>query len=654
MGAVMLLSMPFGQLQVPSIGLSLIRGQLELDGIAAKIRYFTFEFARLIGAELYSDISAGMPANVDMLGEWIFSHEVSEQTEEEIEGYLNHVLRGENPHHRKPEWTSRDKVDRLIERALAARGQVSNFLDLCVEEIIATAPSVIGLTSVFQQNCASLALAKRVKQKLPSTFIVMGGANCEGLMGRAIVDQFQFIDAVISGEGEYVLPALIKHLDRGHPIGDLSGVISRSRSSLVTANTNSSVIQNLDLLPIPDYRDYFEQLGASGLSGIEPTILFETSRGCWWGEKSHCTFCGLNGSTMKFRSKSVTRALSELSVLASSYPTRSISVVDNIIDYRYFKDFLPQLAAMSLPIKLFYEVKANLKKEQIRTLKSANVSTIQPGIESLSDEVLSLMGKGVRAIQNLQLLKWCKEIGIKAEWNLLWGFPGESAEAYSDMSKLIPYLTHFDAPAGSFQLRLDRFSPNHNQWKSRGFASVTAFPSYSYIYRQSESIVDKLAYYFTFEYADGRSAEAYTRDFSEATRYWRQVDGKSDLFYIEKGHLVLVWDFRPIALRHLYVLCGDVKTLYLFCDQGRTLTQILQANDVWSGSAELLESRIRELVQAGLMVEIGSFFLSLAVSAHSYSPSAETLQAMLEFLYSENAVDRNGDTTSLNLDQFVV
>jgi len=34
---------------------------------------------------------------------------------------------------------------------------------------------------------------------------------------------------------------------------------------------------------------------------VEPLLLFETSRGCWWGERSHCTFCGLNGLDLAYR-----------------------------------------------------------------------------------------------------------------------------------------------------------------------------------------------------------------------------------------------------------------------------------------------------------------------------------------------------------------
>ena len=40
---------------------------------------------------------------------------------------------------------------------------------------------------------------------------------------------------------------------------------------------------------------------------VRPQIPLETSRGCWWGMKHHCIFCGLNGKQMAFQDKSPDR-----------------------------------------------------------------------------------------------------------------------------------------------------------------------------------------------------------------------------------------------------------------------------------------------------------------------------------------------------------
>ncbi len=83
---------------------------------------------------------------------------------------------------------------------------------------------------------------------------------------------------------------------------------------------------------------------------MEAGLFFETSRGCWWGERNHCTFCGLNGTSMAYRSKSAERAIAELERMVGEHPGCDVQVADNILDIGYFKDFLPMLAERRLGV----------------------------------------------------------------------------------------------------------------------------------------------------------------------------------------------------------------------------------------------------------------------------------------------------------------
>src|SRR6185503_12803258 len=98
------------------------------------------------------------------------------------------------------------------------------FLEECLEEVVAARPRLVGFTSVFQQHVASLALARRIKRALPETFIVFGGANCEGPMGAETVRQFPFVDAAVSGEADLVFPELVGRVLAGRPLDGLPGV----------------------------------------------------------------------------------------------------------------------------------------------------------------------------------------------------------------------------------------------------------------------------------------------------------------------------------------------------------------------------------------------------------------------------------------------
>ena len=106
------------------------------------------------------------------------------------------------------------------------------------------------------------------------------------------------------------------------------------------------------------------------------------------------------------------------------------------------------------------------------------------------------MRKGVSVLQNIQLMKWCKELGLKPYYNLIWGFPGEQADDYREMASLfVPLITHLEPPAGEGTIRIDRFSPNFEQGESLGFRNLSPHPAYQYVYPFSSEVLSNLAYF---------------------------------------------------------------------------------------------------------------------------------------------------------------
>jgi len=627
----MLICMPFGPHTSPSIALSLLKAQLRGTGLRTRVRYFSIDFAGLVGERRYSRIAtdSGSPAIRELAGEWLFRDALF-GVERDPESYVESVFR------RRAAWPKaarkRPLPKKVIADVLGIRPRIDGFLDRCVDEIEREKPAIVGFTSVFQQQIASLALARRIKERLPSTFIVFGGANCEGVMGAETLRQFPFVDAAVSGEGDLVFAELVRRVTSSQPLDDMPGV--RTRGNVAAAfrdNTfsNAPSVMSMDELPYPDYDDFFEQFAASRMSrSCQPGLYFETSRGCWWGERNHCTFCGLNGSTMQYRSKSSARALTELTDLATTYPDCDVQVTDNILDMGYFKDFLPALAEAKLPVELFYETKSNLSKAHIRGLRDAGIRKIQPGIESLSDPILKLMRKGVSALQNVQLLKWCKELGVHPYWNLLWGFPGEPAEEYMRMAKLVPYLEHLPPPVGISGLRLDRFSPNFVTAEQLGFANVRPLVPYLHIYPFDVSVVGNLAYYFDFDYREPCDVGNYVAPLLKAVQAWQRVDDSSELLAIETGGDLAIWNLRDAGVEPLTLLTGLQRSLYLACDSARELKSLLQVGEeagVAAESADAIEEMLGPLVESGLMIRDRSRYLALAIRVGDYQPSRKTM-----------------------------
>jgi ribosomal peptide maturation radical SAM protein 1 len=604
--------MPFAERTSPALGVSLLKSTLAARGIRSRVLYPLLPFAALLGARRYDDITSQFETT-DLVGEWLFAHGLRELSERERAEYRDGVLG-------RCAARASDALD-------AALPLVIPFVESCVERVLEEGPAVVGFTSSFQQHVPSLAVAAGLRARAPSLPIVFGGANCEGEMGAETLRRFPFVDAVVSGEAEAIVCELFERLAGGVDAGDLPGVTTRA-GLLGGASLAPNVppLANLDGLPYPDFSDYFEQLERHDETRCDERLClrFETSRGCWWGAKSHCTFCGLNGGAMQFRRKSPDRALAEIEHLAAAYPTRKLAATDNILDWRYLGSVLPELARRGSRVELFYEVKANLRKSDVRLLHDAGVVAIQPGIESLSTPVLSLMRKGVTALQNVQTLKWCQAFGVHASWNLIYGFPGESEAHYEAMAAIVPLLSHLTPPANVGPVRLDRFSPYFEHPGAFGMLEVEPYPAYAHVYGLPPEALAKLAYYFTFRYADGRDPASYARGLIDAVAAWRDVHANSDLTLIDDGAAALVCDYRPVAVAPLTVLEGLDRALYLACDAIRSIEQLRAEPFPESAGAtrEQIEASLQRLLARRLMLREEGSFLSLAVPLEKYASAA--------------------------------
>jgi ribosomal peptide maturation radical SAM protein 1 len=626
---VVLVSLPFGPLFIPSLGLSLFKSILAQRDIDSKIVYFTHQFAELVSKDLYQQVSNGEPSRTDMLGEWIFSGALFKSNEGAKDNYINDVIRGHSPEHHFKRGGAESMTERFIESIEYARAQAPAFIERCVDEVLALKPKIVGITSIFETQTAALAFAKCLKQKSPQTIVALGGSNCDGIMGGEIARTFRFLDIVVSGEADTVFPQLVEQVLANEPLTPIRGVYYPSQSDVIySSNADDQVTNrtdNLNSLPFPDFVDFTENIDrhnymTSGL--IAPYMAFETARGCWWGERKHCTFCGLNGSSMAFRSKSPERALAELEYLVEQYPDYRIYITDNIIDHKYFKTFLPALAAKKLPTKLFYEVKSNLREDQIKLLKEAGVDKIQPGIESFSDKVLQTMNKGVTGLENIQTLKWCAEHGVSPSWGILWGFANESPQEYQWMCQIIPRLCHLEPPSATTQIRMDRFSPNHTTPEAMGFTNVRPFPSYSYVYPGlSESTVNNLAYFFSYDYVKPQAPNPHIAVMEKLCAQWMTQKHSPSLFYVEQNGNSVVFDLRkpklntvPLSKNESWILtlCNEIKSTKVLAK----LTKITTAE---------LDVILTALDEKELIVRRNNKNLSLVFDLAKHSPSKGVL-----------------------------
>lgn len=620
---VLLVAMPWAKLERPSIQLGTLLAVLRNAGVRAEVRSYYLSFMQYL-----ADRTAGRPeaerilvadytdvANRSLIGDWIFAVPPFCSATRNQEAYYSHLR-------------TKGIDEALLSKMTLIRACVPEFLERCAEEILAGSPRIVGFTTTFGQNVSSLVLSKILKMRDPSLKIIFGGANCDGCMGRELHQAFPWVDVVVRGEAERILPRLVANLLADGAIEPQAGLCYRDGPVLRAVDPAPGELVPMDEVPTPIYDEYFEHMSQYTISSeLLPrlSIPFETSRGCWWGAKSHCTFCGLNGSTMAFRSKAPKRAFEELKVLAAKYRRLEFTAVDNIIDLKYLGEFLPLLCDSEFDFELFYETKANLKKEQLRTMRNAGVGHIQPGIESFSTPILRLMRKGVTALQNIRLLKWCAEMGIQVSWNILYGFPDEPIPEYGRMADLIPSLTHLPSP-DLVRLGVERFSPYQEHPEEYGLVLTGPAGHYRFIYGHVEVDLMKFAYSFEYCYKDGRDPEVYTRSLKSAITKWKNQVVPDSLSFSRGPGFSVIKDRRTDREPCDYRLGDAESQIYAACDAGTSpggIWEFLKGRNSELEPGDI-EEFLAQLLAAGLVYEEEGKFLSLAIPIRHKIQSRET------------------------------
>jgi ribosomal peptide maturation radical SAM protein 1 len=599
---VILVSMPFVDAYRPSIQLGLLKAIVAGHGFPVRTVHAHLDFATRIGLDFYQALAEHRGC---LVGDWLFSAAAfGDRAPDPDARLLDDFVAELAPLGGSPE--------ELRARLLRIRDDdVPAYLDALAGQFPPGAAKVVGFTSTFQQNTASFALAKLLKQRGPDTVLVFGGANFDGAMGVELVRTVDCVDLAVIGEGDVALPRLLAALAAGDDPGTVPGVARRVGGEVVVTPP-APPAGHLDDLPIPDYDEYFERaedLGVLPRAGHRTVALpIETARGCWWGAKHHCTFCGLNGTSMRFRAKSPARARTELAQLARRYRSFRFEAVDNILDPAYLTTLFPALVEDGTNYEIFYEVKANLTRAQLRLLRQAGVTHIQPGLESLSTAVLRLMRKGTTAAQNVNLLRWARYYDIDVSWNLLWGFPAETEEDYAAQAAAIPHLTHLMPPRSAARIWLERFSPLHTEHAG------TPERSYRYIYPADVDLA-RVAYFFDNDTADALPDSAYA-PVAQAVLDWTtawQADRPPVLKYWSAPHFVQIHDGRQPGREGSYTFEGTVADLYLACGDRPTTARAARDRLGLRLPVEDVEEVFGEFHRRGLMFLDGSLALALAL-----------------------------------------
>ena len=468
---------PFMSTFSPALGPHMIQAHARGAGFRVGVYYASMEFAARIGENLYLDVPQARPMYT---GEQLFAaaaYGTPPMGRSNEEDRHNRML---------DDMAANSKMENSAEiaRVIDVTSSYNPMSPVHIDRIErATGPwaddvaravaekdyKVVGCTTMFYQTAASVALLNRIKRIRPGIITVIGGANCEGEMAEGIVSLGASIDTVFSGESEIAFTDFLRRVMDGEAV---PGPIVEGGMCL-----------DLESLPAPDYSEFFEQHDRilPTPDGRHPRldITYEVSRGCWWGEKSKCKFCGFNGARTPYRVKSPDKVVRELNTILEGRRVDRVRMADNIMPKERLPELMAKLADEGPSIKMYYEARPTLSLRDVLAMRRAGIVNCQAGIESLSTSLLRKMGKGMSTRINVAFLRYARVADMYVHWNLLWGFPGDEAADFEETLDLIPLLRHLPPAANVFPLHLARFSVYHNDPEKYGITNIRPRNAYA-------------------------------------------------------------------------------------------------------------------------------------------------------------------------------
>ena len=406
----------------PSFQLGLLKPFLEQQGFSVQPFSLFMYFGTHVGWEMNEVLAEVWPS---LVGEWIWSKAAfgEQQHDPEYFEVFEHNFRTIC----KLAGCSLNDLRGLRDDA------APRFIDFCVDSVDWSRFGLVGFSLVFQQLLASVALARALKVRHPSLPIIFGGAALEDDIAEEVIRGCPQVDYVFCGDAEISLPNIVRGILEQEPVNGLPGLMSREGGRVVFGGRAAN-LRDLNVTPVPEFDEYFYARTESRYAQYSPhgevLLPIETARGCWWGAKHHCTFCGLNRAGMEFRAKAPQQVIDMLEALSRRYGRLDFNAIDNIMAPEYTEQLFGRLAEAKSDIRLHYEIRPHFKRGQLAKMRSGGLVSVQPGIESFSTHVLKLMKKHSTGMRNLELMKWCTYYGINNLYNILVGFAGETVDDY--------------------------------------------------------------------------------------------------------------------------------------------------------------------------------------------------------------------------------
>lgn len=298
---------------------------------------------------------------------------------------------------------------------LAARAIWDSFLAAHLFDRM-TAPRVLGISLMGpSQVVPALHIARAARQRWPTTFIVVGGSHVT-LLADAIAGDARYqahFEGFLTGHAEATLASVVEALRCGNAPDLMRAGGGAPGPVRPLAPTEWSA---------PQFE--VEELGLYDQPRL--ALPIQLSRGCSYGRCRMCTYPAVEELMATKTAAIASRFLAD-PVLAAA---PRLSVKDSLMEVRAMRAF-GQVVARAAPSAIWSattKICRALDAQTFRDLHACGLRTVELGVETIHPRLQALVDKP----QSLGLIEGVVAAGVAAGVsvvvNLIYGFPGETAE----------------------------------------------------------------------------------------------------------------------------------------------------------------------------------------------------------------------------------
>jgi len=284
-----------------------------------------------------------------------------------------------------------------------------------IEKITKHDYSVVGIsTSSELIFWDSMKIARLLRRNRVLSHITLGGHLVTNIHEK-VLKNFEFIDSVVRGDGEYTFLELCKAIRDDTDLNQVKGLSFRSKNATFI-NQDNFVIKDLDALPFP-HRYNIKKIVAA-----DQVVHVSSSRGCY----GRCSFCLLNSFSKVWRCRSPENVVDEIEHLNREYGATKFRFVDEDFfghcskGYDRAIELCDELDGRKLGIKFKILCRADdVQYDLFRRLKAGGLYRVSIGIESVNIRQLRLYNKGISLKDIKQCLRSLRRLGISANLSFI-------------------------------------------------------------------------------------------------------------------------------------------------------------------------------------------------------------------------------------------